>query len=184
MHGAENTEEKRGERLVTSGLQQRGGWAGFLSAIYMINLVGGGSSRHQSWKAESAASFAAAGKRERRQNGAQVARKKGRSAPQMLAINKSLMGADIALPRSQGLVLSSLFSPTEIIDADNKKSRHSRKTFRPDSFRLYFQGARDASPQKQPHRFDSRSPTSSYIREGKLVSHERTRKRGGRGIWS
>lgn len=67
--------------------------------------------------------------RERRRNGAQVARKKGRSAPQMLAINKSLMGADIAVPRSRDSCFLRC-SPTEIIDADDKKPRHGRKTFR------------------------------------------------------
>lgn len=70
-----------------------------------------------------------AAERERRRNGAQVARKKGRSAPQMLAINKSLMGADIAVPRSRDSCFLRC-SPTEIIDADDKKPRHGRKTFR------------------------------------------------------
>lgn len=115
-----------------------------------------------------------AAERERRRNGAQVARKKGRSAPQMLAINKSLMGADIAVPRSRDSCFLRC-SPTEIIDADDKKPRHGRKTFRSPSSSSSFtslppstllQHIQDASPQKEPRRFHSRSPTSSYIRVG------------------
>lgn len=73
----------------------------------------------------------------------------------MLAINKSLMGAAGRYSAAAfGTAFLRCFSPTEIIDADDKKPRLGRKTFRPGRRRCSgHRFAKRAAPFSNPRGF-------------------------------